>query len=145
MLLRIIKPSGCWVTGTKLKDPNEYDRIEYMGVTDKVHKISYVYYFGAIPDGLEIDHLCRNRQCFNPAHLEAVTHKENVLRGNGHAARHAKQTHCIHGHPLEGDNVRWFKTVSGVGRQCRACHKITASKWYLKHKGEENAPSENKN
>lgn len=84
------------------------------------HRWSYEHHIGPIPNGLEIDHLCSNRACVNPDHLEPVTHTENLLRGDGFAALHAKQTHCINGHALAGDNLR-IRTRPQGGRECRAC------------------------
>ncbi len=82
------------------------------------HRWSYEYHLGPIPEGLEIDHLCNNRACVNPDHLEPVTHGENLMRSGGFSAVHAKQTHCINGHELAGENLR-LRTRGG--RECRAC------------------------
>lgn len=82
------------------------------------HRIIYEALHGPIPDGLQIDHLCRNKVCCNPHHLEPVTARENILRSNGQGAVNARKTHCIHGHPLEGDNL-----VIGLdgARRCLVC------------------------
>jgi hypothetical protein len=69
------------------------------------HRIAYELEIGPIPEGLEIDHLCRNPICVNPAHLEPVTHRENVLRGEATSAQNARKAHCIRGHLLSGANV----------------------------------------
>ena len=86
------------------------------------HRISYEVANGPIPDGLEIDHLCGERSCVEPSHLEAVTHKENVLRGNSFSAVNARKASCIYGHPLP------------AGRKCLECHaKIRAGhKYYMR-------------
>lgn len=84
----------------------------------QAHRFAYADLTGPIPDGLTLDHLCRNRECVNPAHLEPVTNRENILRGEGPTAQHARQTHCIRGHELSGANLgRWRDT----GRSCREC------------------------
>ena len=82
------------------------------------HRISYEYFVGTISDGLTIDHLCRNPGCVRPDHLEAVTMRENVLRGDGPTARNARKTHCIHGHPFDEKNTHLLKDGR---RHCRAC------------------------
>src|SRR5262245_2817351 len=69
------------------------------------HRVSYELVIGKIPKNMVLDHLCRNRLCVNPYHLEVTTFRDNILRGNGLAAMQAKQTHCKRGHLLEGDNL----------------------------------------
>lgn len=85
------------------------------------HRLAYELEIGPIAEGLEIDHLCRNPICVNPAHLEPVTHRENVLRGEATSAQNARKTHCIHGHLLSGANV----AITKLGhRYCRACRQL---------------------
>jgi hypothetical protein len=85
------------------------------------HRIAYELEIGPIPEGLEIDHLCRNPICVNPAHLEPVTHRENVLRGEAISAQNARKAHCIRGHLLSGANVAITKPGHRV---CRACRQL---------------------
>lgn len=85
------------------------------------HRIAYELIVGPIPAELEIDHLCRNPGCVNPAHLEPVTHRENVLRGNGLAARQARQTHCKYGHPLTDPGDYYLLGPKRTKRHCKTC------------------------
>lgn len=87
------------------------------------HRLSYELHKGEIPEGLEIDHLCRNRWCVNPDHLEAVTRRENIMRGDGPkklGELNSKKTHCKHGHPFDKENTRYRPTG---GRSCRICNR----------------------
>lgn len=115
--------SGCWQwSGTT--NGNGYGEVTF-GRKEKwlVHRYVYTQLRGAIPAGLVIDHLCRNRRCANPAHLEPVTNAENLRRGDSSlvvrrlAAAARQRTHCKRGHELAGANLR----RGVVGRQCRAC------------------------
>ena len=88
----------------------------------RAHRFAYEQTVGPIPEGLELDHLCRVRRCVNPAHLEPVTRRENMRRGEGRAADQARRTHCIRGHPLAGENL--YVTTDGA-RQCRTCRSAS--------------------
>lgn len=96
------------------------------------HRMNYEYFVGPIADGLQIDHLCRNPPCCNPAHLEAVTPQVNTLRGNSPAAQQARQTHCKNGHPFAGENL--LLTKSGR-RSCRTCNREAQQRWREAHPG----------
>ena len=112
-------PTECWQWkgGTTGRGYGSFwDGARYTGA----HRIAYSFAKGPIPEGLQIDHLCRNKLCVNPAHLEAVTQKVNVLRGIGITAQNAKKTHCVNGHEFTKKNtMQW----SG-GRACKACHNL---------------------
>jgi hypothetical protein len=86
----------------------------------RAHRWAYEWFIGPIPEGLQIDHLCRNRRCVNPTHLEPVTARENTFRGVTIAARNAAKTHCPSGHPFDETNTYRRKS----GRDCRACRLI---------------------
>lgn len=93
-------------------------------VTVKAHRFAYELLVGPIPEGLELDHVrargCRHRHCVRPDHLEIVTPHENTLRGDSPAARHARQTACVRGHPFTEENT-W---LSASGRRgCRTCNR----------------------
>lgn len=94
-----------------------------------VHVVVYEMYYGTITEGYDVDHLCRVRHCVNPEHLEVVTHRENVLRGEGLAAINSAKTHCIRGHEFAGDNLLESVGKNGhIRRSCRACNKIRMKK-----------------
>lgn len=84
------------------------------------HRLIYEAMTAPIPQGLTIDHLCRNRACVNPAHLEAVTNRENCLRGASGPAQNAAKTHCLRGHPFDASNTH----ITPRGRECRACWRV---------------------
>lgn len=98
-----------------------YGTLHVDGAMRQAHGVSYETFVGTIPAGCELDHLCRNRSCINPAHLEPVTHRENVLRGASPTAENAAKTHCPQGHAYVGDNVRIEKLTGW--RTCRVCDR----------------------
>jgi hypothetical protein len=85
-----------------------------------VHRLAFERLVSRIPPGVEIDHLCRVRECVNPCHLEAVTHRENVLRGTSPVAAQVLQTHCKRGHEFTNENTYW----QGRKRSCRICRRL---------------------
>jgi hypothetical protein len=115
-------PDECWEwTGTSC---GRYGRF-YIDETMKAfpaYRFSYELLVAPIPDGLVIDHLCRNPACVNPAHLEPVTHGENILRGIGPTAENAKKTHCKYGHEFTPENT-YSRPSYPNGRECRECKR----------------------
>jgi hypothetical protein len=95
------------------------------------HRFAYSVLVGPIPDGLQIDHLCRNEMCVNPEHLEPVTQRINMLRGTGPQAVNAQKTHCPKGHPLSGNNVyaHTVRATGTPGRRCRTCNTEAAREY----------------
>jgi hypothetical protein len=86
------------------------------------HRIVYQRLVGPIPRGLTIDHLCRTRRCVNPDHLEPVSMRVNLLRGESPAALNARKARCIHGHLFDRANTYWYCDYRGRWmRQCRRC------------------------
>jgi hypothetical protein len=105
-----IDENGCWNwTGTKNKGYGSICFYRRGGVGSR-EKLAYAAMYelkvGPVPNGLELDHLCRNRACCNPDHLEPVTHRENILRGESLFAQQARRTHCPNGHSYTGKNNR---------------------------------------
>lgn len=120
--------SGCWIWTASLNNQG-YAMFGVNGRMRTAHRYAYEVLVGAVPSGLELDHLCRNRACVNPDHLEPVTRTVNVRRGLAPAVaatRHLAVTHCPQGHPYDAANT--YIRKSGA-RQCRACHRIRQDKY----------------
>lgn len=97
------------------------------------HRYAYLTLVGLIPDGQQLDHLCRVRRCVNPAHLEPVTSRENTMRGETPAAINARKTHCPKGHEYTAENTR----VSADGeRNCRVCHRAMNARYKARKRQE---------
>lgn len=113
-----VTPSGCWEwQGTKTPDGYGLVGLERTRVNLLTHRVVYEALVAPIPDGLVIDHLCRNRGCVNPDHMETVTAAENTRRGRN-AQR--EKTHCAKGHPYWGENLH---VLPNGKRQCRTCNR----------------------
>lgn len=127
----VVDADGCHVWQGS-KDEKGYGLFQAAGRRCvKAHRWIYEQTHGPIPAGLEPDHLCRVRACVNPEHLEPVTHRENVLRGEAPAALNARKTHCHRGHPLSGENL---VARSDGGRGCRTCGRAAKLAYKRRHR-----------
>lgn len=121
----------CWVWQRAVTNGG-YGLISIRNRTVVAYKWAYEHFVGPIPEGLEPDHLCRNRACVNyERHLELVTHRVNVLRSESPFAHFARQTHCINGHEFTPENT--FKRGAN-GRGCRECNRIRCREKYQRRK-----------
>lgn len=127
----VVVEGGCWEWQGGMNLRTGYGSLYVGGYkTVLVHRYSYQHYKGEIPAGLAIDHLCRNRKCANPDHLEAVTLGENVLRGVGVTAVNARKTHCHKGHEFTPENT--YVAPTKGGRDCRECRYESGRKYRSK-------------
>jgi HNH endonuclease len=115
----VLMVENCWEWLGSLSTMG-YGRFTDGGVPQRPHRWAYERFRGPIPKGLTIDHLCRNRKCVNPDHLEVVIQAENLRRGNSPPAINGRKTHCKHGHALDAINTGYTKT----GRLCLACRVL---------------------
>lgn len=116
---------SCWVwLGGQGKQG--YGQLRWRGSSSMgAHRVAYEELRGPVPNGLHLDHLCRNRLCVNPDHLEPVTPVVNILRGFGAHAQNARKTHCKRGHEFTPENTY---LIAGGGRACRACWRANPDK-----------------
>ena len=136
---RVNKTTGCWNwTGAITTDGYGSFWVTIVpGVYQSMlaHRFSFMFHGGKLIEGLTIDHLCRNRKCVNPRHLEQVSSRENILRGLGRAAINSRKTKCLNGHPFDG--------VFKKKRFCRICRsqylETYGRRYYQQNKEKPNA------
>lgn len=125
----VCQKTDCWVWRSGVNKAG-YGQFNLNGKNVRAHRISYIISRGEIPKGRVLDHLCRNRKCVNPSHLELVTQRENLLRGDTITAKNSKKTKCKRGHPFDEENT-YIRKKTGF-RKCRACQKHMKNIWQKK-------------
>jgi hypothetical protein len=128
---KIIQSRNCWIwIGAKIW--SGYGQFGLNGKLKLAHRVSYELFKEDIPEGLQLDHLCKNRSCVNPDHLEIVTTQENTRRGlTGKINHHKlKNTHCPQGHPYSEENTYLYNN----GRKCRECSKVRMREYHDRNK-----------
>jgi len=124
---KVVKTDWCWEWQACV-DKDGYGRFSIGGGKwTRAHRVAYEMFNNEkISPGMEVDHLCRNRKCVNPEHLEVVTDWTNMNRGFSPAARNLRKTECSNGHPFTPDNIYW----EGDHRKCRECRKNRQANMY---------------
>jgi hypothetical protein len=117
----------CWLWLGALNSEG-YGNFWFAGKTVKAHRVGFEHYRGEIPEGMQLDHLCRNRACVNPWHLEIVTNQENAQRG----AKGRLVTHCPQGHELIEENT--YRPPSDGRRRCLTCRRDRSLRRYYEQK-----------
>ena len=125
MAERIEKTEGCWYWRGNVNPATGYGRLGIGQRNFAAHRLSYELHVGPIPEGLDLDHLCRVRHCVNPAHLEPVTRWENTRRGVGITAQRARSNVCKHGHEYTTENT----IIQRGYRLCRTCKERRDTYW----------------
>ncbi len=131
----LIVEGGCWLWQGGAITHNGYGQIYVQGRMQRAHRIGYELFVGPIPDDKQLNHLCRTRLCVYYRHLEVVTLKENLHKGNGAVATHNRfqaMTHCKKGHKLTPENTYTYLRDGYKCRQCLICRKENARRYYAK-------------
>lgn len=119
--------SGCWLwigVSNSQKGKLRYGYIGHKNKKLSAHRYSYERFIDIIPEGLVLDHLCKITLCVNPNHLEAVTQKTNILRGETGKYKRPIKSHCLHGHEFTKENSYINKNT----KRCRKCANLSRQK-----------------
>ena len=127
---KVNKTDSCWEWIACINS-HGYGAFSLNGKSELSHRLSYENKYEKIPEGLDLDHLCRNRKCVNPDHLEAVTRQTNLLRGDTICAKNKQKTHCSEGHEFTTENTY---IRSNGSRKCRSCGRIDCNHRYHRKK-----------
>jgi hypothetical protein len=127
----VVNSRGCWEWQGRLTRGG-YGSFQFDGRRMNAHRAMYILTRGEVPSHLDLDHLCRNRRCVNPDHLEPVTRSENLRRGDVGGIWQRALTHCPQGHPYDEANT--YHRPDRGGRQCRACMQIARDKYNQKNR-----------
>lgn len=129
--VEVHQPSGCWQwRGTIERWGYGQFSLGKKAGKFRAHRVAYSVLIGPVPDGMQLDHLCRNNGCVNPDHLQVTTGRINTLRGYGTSGMNARKTHCKRGHELSGDNIYQY----GNRRSCKLCKTVTSRAAYSRRK-----------
>lgn len=125
----------CWQYDPRKISPVGYGIFSVNRQQIGAHRYIWETLVGKIPENMQIDHMCRNRGCVNPDHMEVVTLAENVLRGEGVTAKNARKTHCVRNHEFTEENTRYRIGPNGkTWRKCRACAREDRAIWREKQR-----------
>ncbi len=131
---RILNKIGfgdCWEWVGSV-NPDGYGKVWHEGQMRYAHRVVWEKLIGPILEGLTIDHLCRNRACVNPAHMEPVTLCENLLRGYGVGAINRRKSRCLAGHPFSSENTQVRREKGRMRRVCAQCHRDRVREHYVR-------------
>lgn len=134
---KVNRADGCWEWTAAIGNDG-YGRFFLNGRTVRSHRLAYELLRGAIPNGLQLDHLCRVRSCCNPDHLEPVSNRENTVRGRAGDTHNHLKTHCPARHPYDSENTY----VNPAGKRiCRTCLAESKRQWRIRQKLKLAAPA----
>lgn len=133
MRKRISKAGACWIYRGHTKQG--YPIVRQNKKFRTAHRVFYELTVGPVASGLVLNHICRNRKCVNPKHLEQISNRKNILIGEGAGAKNARKVKCKHGHDFSKKNT--YSAPGSSYRSCRKCMVVRTQKWRLKKREKE--------